>query len=120
LVEEITARFGIEPTRVTERGEPVSLRDPHSKLRDVTVWALESRIDELEPLASHLVSLLEQVEPMRPALVGLIDEGCELEWSCYLEARPLGSMTRLGARLVARLAGLGGDIVLDVYDSDPA
>jgi len=117
--EAITMRVGIEPTRVHERGEPVSLRNPKSKLREETTWHLQSGLPETQPLADHLADLLDQIEPRLPVLTELLNEGCEFDWFCYLEAKSLGNMVRLDAALLGRLAGLGGAITFDIYNGDP-
>jgi hypothetical protein len=117
--EAVTQRFGIEPTRVHERGEPVCWRNPNSKLREETTWYLQSGIPETQPLADHLADLLDQMEPRRPILTSLLDEGCEFDWFCHLEAQSLGNMVRVDALLVGRLAALGGAITFDIYNGDP-
>ena len=115
----ITDRLGLTPTGIRDRGDPVSRRNPKSKLREGARWLLRSGISESQPLADHLAVLLDQIEPQLPVLNALLDEGCQLEWFCYLEARPLGNLVDLDAPLLARLAALGGSITFDIYNSEP-
>ena len=115
----ITDRLDLAPTRVHDRGDPVSRRAPRTKHREESAWFLQSAIPETQPLAGHLASLLNQIEPRLSLLTVLLDEGCQLDWFCYMEAKPLGNMVHLDAALLARLAALGGPITFDIYDGDP-
>jgi len=117
--QEITDRLGLTPTGVHDRGEPISRRNPKSKLRKDAGWLLRSGIPETEPLADHLADLLGQIEPRLTILAALLDDGCQLDWFCYLEAAPLGNLVSLDASLLGRLAAVRGSITLDIYDSDP-
>ncbi|MEV6926943.1 DUF4279 domain-containing protein [Dactylosporangium sp. NPDC051485] len=116
--EEITRRLGIRPTRLAERGEPISQRSPDGKRREHATWELTSHIGETEQLAAHLESLLDIIEPAIHTLRQLEALGGTVRWSCLVTAKPMGNMVWIEPPLLARLTQVGAPLMLDIYDSD--
>jgi hypothetical protein len=55
---QVTRRLGLAPSFSAERGEPIAPRTP-TRLRDRSLWLLESRLDDHQPLHHHLADLLD-------------------------------------------------------------
>jgi hypothetical protein len=108
-----------EPTEAAERGAPVSHRGSDGPVRSRTRWTLASSLADDEPLAAHLDALLDVLEPRAAEVRALIGEGCRADWFCFLEARPSGNLVSIEPPTLTRLASLGAELVLDIYDSDP-
>jgi Domain of unknown function (DUF4279) len=116
---EITGLLGLQPSWVSERGQPVSRRNPGSPVRQHTTWALSSGLPESEVLQSHLLALLDVVSPARAAISQLLQHGSDLCLSCMVTASPTGNLVEVEAETLSRIAHTGLALVLDVYDSDP-
>ncbi len=109
---EITGLLGLQPSWVSDRGQPVSRRNPGGPVRQHTTWALSSGLPDSEVLQSHLLALLDVVSPARAAISQLL-------LSCMVTARPTGNLAEVEAETLSRIAHTGLALVLDVYDSDP-
>jgi Domain of unknown function (DUF4279) len=116
--DEITARMGLEPTTVAEKGDPVSRRYPDRARRRHTTWQLAGGLsDDAEP-AAHLEALLPLVEPRTSALSDMRSAGATASWSCFVTAKPTGNMIQFEPGLLARLSEVGALLEFDIYDSD--
>lgn len=116
---EITRRLGLQPTRVHDRGDLISPRNPNSSLRQHTTWALTSALPDTEELIDHLSWLLDHVEPRLPAVRDLCQAGCAVRWVCFVTAKPTGNAVWLETETLSRIVAIGGALVLDLYDSEP-
>lgn len=90
---------------------------PDGRRHEQTVWSLDSTTDPSVPLGAHLIELLDHVEVCRQAVAGLTEDGCQIDWFCYLEATPTGNVVTFGAEPLHPLASLGGAIAFDIYES---
>lgn len=116
--EDISRRLHLRPTRVAERGDPVSRRTPGAGRRGHTTWEVASGLGAHEDPAAHLAALLPLVEPRAAALREMESAGATMFWSCLVTAKPTGNTLHFGPDVLARLAAVGVPFELDVYDSD--
>lgn len=110
----VTARLGIEPTRASEAGDPVSSRSGHC--RDSSVWLLTSSpgIEDGTELAEQLHRLLVILEPVTGTLWDLVHEGYEANWYCWIASHAAEHAAELDRPTLQRLLALPGDLWLDV------
>jgi len=85
-----------------------------------TSWSISSSETPQEDvtLDEELRKLLEVVEPVGEHLKELHTRGCEITWSCFLEATPIEGMNVIERETLQRLVALPGDLLLDVYGVD--
>lgn len=107
--------LGSAPGRCVQLGAPVSSRNPHGPLHEVTTWisAASSSGTSLDDRVAAFADLL-------PLLVALrdVDPEVALDLVVHHEAKPLGAMLELSPHSLAHLAACGVGLVIDVYSSD--
>ena len=120
-------RLGMVPDRAIEIGDAVSSRPGSSSLRRTrAVWGVDSTANrEGNNVSAHLQELYDLMESKRDALVGLASAGYKLEWFCFISEDGGQGGVELSHSLLADLATLPVDLVLDIYaspegPSDPA
>jgi len=114
-VAEITSMLGMEPTISHEKGTRMSVRNPKSRIRQESVWILESGINSEELFDVHLERLVffieekaEQLQQLRP--MSYIDIFCG-----FFAEEGQGTF-HLRAELLKRImAIIPIDIVIDLY-----
>ncbi len=111
---EISARLGLTADAEFERGSLMSPRNPASARREGSVWVLRSGLPDDRDLAEHVRALVGLVDGCREALGGLSDD-CDLELLLGFGSENGQGGCVLPADLLADVAGLGLDIVLDLY-----
>jgi hypothetical protein len=105
--------LGLAPSFSAERGELITPSNP-TRLRDRCLWRLDSRLDDHQPLHHHLADLLDQLAGKQPALTDLADS-YDIDWFCLAATGNTQGSVELPHELIARLAALPGELVLDLY-----
>ncbi|MEV6073462.1 DUF4279 domain-containing protein [Nocardia sp. NPDC052001] len=111
---EISARLEITPDRQFERGSLMSPRNPTGARRKNSVWALESGLANDSDLTDHVRALIGLVDGCREELARLATD-CELTLSLGFGSENGQGGCVLPADLLADVAGLGLDLLLDLY-----
>jgi hypothetical protein len=115
---DITTTIGVEPTRQHQKGTPLSSRNPKSRLREESLWLLESDLSRLEPLEAHIEKLATLVEEKASLLKPLMLT-CEMDISCGIFSESGQAGWVIDSLLIKRLAVLPIDVVFDCYVSSP-
>lgn len=116
--DEISERMGLQPTNVVAKDVPISRRNPNAAQRRHTTWELASGLpDDAEP-AVHLEALLPLLEQQSSALRQIQDTGATTFWSCFVTAKPTGTMLWFEPEILSRLGEVGAALEFDIYDSD--
>jgi hypothetical protein len=113
---QVTHHLGLAPSFSAERGEPITPRNP-TRLRDHSLWLLKSRLDDHQPLHHHLADLLDQLTGKQSALAELA-VSYEIDWFCLAATDNTQGSVELPHELIARLAALPGDLILDIYTGE--
>lgn len=118
---DISSMLGVEPSESYNIGEVLSLRGPHPRHREESLWLLNSNVSEEQPLEKHLNDLLSFVENKTPEL-GLLALECDIEIFCsYATYNGQGGFV-LDRKLIEKMAKVNVDFVFDLYlvdqDSD--
>ncbi|MFC1421543.1 DUF4279 domain-containing protein [Streptacidiphilus cavernicola] len=116
---EISARLGLAAGEECERGTLMSPRNPASARREGSVWVLQSGLADDRDLAEHVRALVGLVDGCREAL-GHLSNDCDLELFLGFGSENGQGGYVLPADLLADVAGLGLDIVLDLYPPETA
>ncbi|MCU1641386.1 MAG: hypothetical protein JWN03_1661 [Nocardia sp.] len=111
---EISARLGITADRQFERGSLMSPRNPASARRKSSVWIRQSGLTNDSDLADHVRALVGLVGGCREELARLSVD-CEMDLFLGFGSGNGQGGCVLPGGLVADLAALGLDIVLDLY-----
>jgi Domain of unknown function (DUF4279) len=114
--DKITVALGIEPTRSGLKGERVSSRN--EALRRTSFWLKTSPLPDERPLQEHLEWVLNLFEPKHQVL-SLISKEHSCDLFCGFSSENGQGGACLGTDLLARLAGLGVSLVLDLYPPGP-
>ena len=115
--EEITQALGIKPSRVAHKGEPLSQRNPNSRLREDTVWILGSGLSTDIPLDQQIEKLFESISGREDKFIYLKekDVNFQLYFYCgYSTPTGQGSVV-LDADLMQRMVEIGAYFLLDFY-----
>jgi len=113
-VAEITSMLGIEPTNSHEKGTRMSIRNPKSRIRQESVWILESGINSEEPFDAHLERLVSFIEEKAEQLQRLMPM-CYIDIFCGFFAEEGQGTLHLRATLLKRIMVIPIDIVIDLY-----
>jgi Domain of unknown function (DUF4279) len=113
---QVTHRLGLVPSFSAERGEPITPRHP-TRLRDRSLWRLDSRLDDHQPLHHHLADLLDQLAGKHQVLTELA-VSYDIDWFCLAATDNTQGSVELPHELIARLAAIPGDLVLDIYTGE--
>ncbi|MFB8003918.1 DUF4279 domain-containing protein [Nocardia sp. NPDC056000] len=111
---EIAARLGITADRQFERGSLMSPRNPASARRKSSVWIRQSGLSNNSDLADHVRALLGLMGGCREELARLSVD-CEMDLFLGFSSGNGQGGCVLPADLVADVAALGLDIVLDLH-----
>jgi Domain of unknown function (DUF4279) len=110
---EVTARLGVTPTYSHEIGDVFGRGDQR---RSQAMWCLSTKADGPGRLDDHLTRLLDLVEPRRSIIIELANEGCRMDWFCFVSVQGQGQGgVTLGAELLRRLAALPIELDFDIY-----
>ncbi len=113
---EITIKLGIIPTRSCEKGTPLSKRHPSGPKRQECLWVLDSGLDDLQALESHIKVLISVLERKREILQEL-SKVCDIDFFCGFSFKTGQGSIVLEASLLRKLAEYPVDIVFDLYGS---
>jgi len=111
--QEITERLGRNPTEAFESGRRMSQRNPHSRVREETLWLLESPLPDGSTLEAQLEWAGETVAAMREELASLPPGSVDLFIGWALPSAQTGFTLR--RELLAKLEGVPLDIDFDLY-----
>ncbi|WP_196054885.1 DUF4279 domain-containing protein [Nocardia aurantiaca] len=111
---EISARLGIVADKEFERGSPMSPRNPDSARRKNSAWIRRSGLANDSDLADHVRVLVGLLDGCREELARLSVD-CQAELFLGFGSENGQGGCALPADLLADVAGLGLDIVLDLY-----
>ncbi|HZX03117.1 DUF4279 domain-containing protein [Kribbella sp.] len=113
---DLTARLGIQPTKSHDAGDLISPGSPNR--RPHSLWSLSTKDAVSGSLQEHLTWLLDRVEPIEHVLHALSEEGCELDWFCFVSLDESGQGgVSFDLELLRRLAALPIHLELDLYGS---
>ena len=115
-VTEITNTLATVPTKAHDKGTPFSSRAAKSRLRQESLWLLESSLDRLEPLDAHLEKLAVFIEEKAAQLKNLISE-CNIDIFCGVFSESGQGGFVLDSVLLKKISLLPIDIVFDIYVS---
>jgi hypothetical protein len=110
---DVTRHLGLQPTKAHEAGDPVSPRSAHT--HQSSLWLLSSspQIELGTELAEHLHRLLAILEPVTGQLWGLVHQGYEANWYCWIASHATEHAAELDRETLQRLLTLPGDLWLD-------
>ncbi|MEV1068776.1 DUF4279 domain-containing protein [Streptomyces sp. NPDC050263] len=112
--DEISARLGIVPDEQYEQGSLSSPRNPGSRRRETSVWIRRSGLGNDSGLEEHVAALVRLVNGRREELTRLSVD-CDLELCLGFGSENGQGGCVLPAPLLTEVAGLGLDVVLDLY-----
>ena len=114
--ESIADALGVRPTQLHRKGDPVSKRS--KALRTKHCILIESSLPTSQPLEDHLVALCDVLEPVASELAAM-NARCEYDIFCgFGSGNGQGGFT-LSPKLLARLAALPIELVVDLYPPAP-
>lgn len=120
-VEQVEKAFGIAPTRIVRRGDPVSLRNPTGPKHQSSLWLYESPIGESASPEEHLDWLIRLIEK-NLSKVEALSASCSFDAWIGIGSGNQGGFSLSHHHLV-RLAAVPIDLVFDLYpsadDDDP-
>lgn len=111
---EISARLGITADGQFERGSLMSPRNLAGARRESSLWIQHSGLAKDSDLADHVRALVGLVDGCREELAGLSVD-CEMDLFLGFGSENGQGGCVLPADLLADVAALGLDIVLDLY-----
>jgi len=111
---EITRILDTRPHSTTEKGSPVSKRNPSGPVQQQSVWMLESGVNSNEPLETHITKLVEYIEAHRVLLEGLLSN-CTIDLRCSFSSSNGQGGFVLDTLLLKRLSALPIDLIVDLY-----
>ena len=103
--KEIEYILGAEPSRRTEKGDKVIVRGEVMRLREESVWTLDSPLDHSESVESHLEHLLGFAEAKAGKLRSLAAECDFAIYVSFITGDHQGGFT-LDEQMLKRLAEL--------------
>lgn len=110
---ELSALFGAEPTSATERGAPVSSRNPDGPVRTVSTCRYESGI-EGGSFRDHVMALAPLFERLAQGVPADVD----YDLVVMAEGRYFGSLFEMDVDSLAVLHRAKSAITFDVYIED--
>jgi hypothetical protein len=102
-----------EPTKGFSKGDEWA---PGKRMRETTLWALESTAGRSESLETHLWQLISFLDEKPQALSELKD--CKKDLFCMLGSDNGQGGATLSCALLRQIAKHGLDIVFDVYATE--
>lgn len=116
--KEITARLGIDPDHEFEKGSLTSPRNSRSLRREANVWMRRSGLGNDRWLDEHVATLVKLFDGSRKVLSQLASD-CDLLLILGFGSENGQGGCVLPAPLLLEVAGLGLDVVLDLYPPTP-
>jgi hypothetical protein len=111
---DITKLLKTQPTKFHEKGTPINTRNFNSRLREESVWILDSEVIEEEVLSTHIEQLLSFIEKHINEFNELT-KACEVEIFCGFFSDGNNGEVSLCSSLVKRLTIIPVDIVINFY-----
>lgn len=116
-VAEISRMLNVKPTSSSDKGTLTSPRNPHSRIREESVWILDSGLADSQPLDAHIAKLISHVEQNITVLKELLVE-CEIDMWCAFASNNGQGGFLLDAKLLKRLTVIPVDIIVSLYPSE--
>jgi hypothetical protein len=117
MADEITTTLELEPTTSHDKGTPISKRNPNSKLRQHSVWILESGMARTEPLESHIEKLALLLKENESTFIQL-SSSCEIDIFCGISSENGQGGFALEASLLKKLTAIPVNLIFDLYISE--
>ena len=111
---EITETLKTQPTKSYEKGTPISSRNPLSKIREESVWILDSKVLEEKDLNIHIEQLICFVEE-RIGEFNKLKNTCNIEIFCGFFSDGKNGEVSLSPSLIKRLTIIPIDLVINLY-----
>jgi hypothetical protein len=118
-VAEISRMLNMKPTRSSDKGTLTSPRNPHSKIREESMWILDSDLTDSQPLEAHITKLIGYIEQNITVLKDLLVD-CEIDMWCAFASNNGQGGFLLDAKLMKRLTVIPIDIIVSLYPSGTA
>jgi hypothetical protein len=112
---DISAALGTRPSRVHEKGEKMSKRNPDSQVYRSGMWCLASPLEEGVTLLDHVNWALNFIET-QPG-IDTIKEVSEIDIFCYYEQGSQGGFA-ITPETASRLSKADVAVIFDIYCSD--
>jgi hypothetical protein len=80
-IEDISAKINTKPTKYFKKGEPYSKKNPKSRVREETIWLLESQLSNQETIESHINYFLSFLKENEYGIKWL-QEKCRFDIMC--------------------------------------
>ena len=113
----VSEMMGMEPTHAWVKGEHYVARSPGAR-RTHSRWALESGLDEGEPLDAHFAALLTRLEPKRVE-IGQVAQRFSARIGVAQYFYEVNVEFRIEPEILERLAALRLPIDVDQYCLGP-
>jgi succinate dehydrogenase flavin-adding protein (antitoxin of CptAB toxin-antitoxin module) len=118
---EITDILVVEPTRMHEKGTPMSSRNPNSRIREAASWIFDSTINPEELLSRHIDQIVSLIEDRVHEFEKLL-EVCDMDIYCGFFSKGRSGEFILSPELLKRLTVIPIEIIVILYpptnDSD--
>jgi len=112
----VTQELGITPESAHRKGAVTLIRGVPRGRRATGVWIMSSQLPDSAFLDQHLKALLTVLEPKAKAIQELKDKGYAPEFYCGLFLEDWNEGTTLSPDTLGRIAALGAQLGLDVYN----
>ena len=111
----ITKALGVEPTKCLDKGAKIHRNN--AKIRERSMWILESQLPEEETLDKHIDKLLIRIDKMGDRFSSLLEQvDCDL--FCFFSTENGQGSIGLDKLLLQKLAKYPLDIIIDLYLSE--
>lgn len=111
---EITETLKTQATKSYEKGTPISPRNPLSRIREESVWILDSKALEKKELNIHIEQLICFVEE-RISEFKKLENTCDIEIFCGFFSDGKNGEVSLSTSLLKRLTIIPIDLVINLY-----
>jgi hypothetical protein len=116
----VTHRLGITPTQAGAKGTVRKEWRGRQHRWPSGGWFLGSTRPDEGPLEEHLIELLDQLHPNAEVIQGFLAQGFKADFFCGVFPNNLNAATSLTPGTLRRIADLGANLLLDIYDPIPA
>jgi hypothetical protein len=113
-IEDICKITNTQPTRSFIKGERYSKNNPHSQIREVNLWILESGLSDQESLESHIGALLSFLQERAEAIKEL-QLDCEFDILCSFSSENGQGGFSLDHKVLQELTEYPVDLVVNLY-----
>ena len=114
--EEVTNILCLKPSSAHEKGTPVSKRNPHGKLRSMSLWILESDLENANYLEEHIEHLISIIESKESEFI-FLSKDCRIDIYCglFVEDKDEQGSFCLSSQMLKRLVKVPLDLIVALY-----